>query len=146
MLFYQWNLNYSIDWLILCCFRSRLRIFDFYRDVTTMDEGLRYLSLCSVPTACKQRGEGPVSFNMYFDTGIRFLWPRSKNRTSFYEKQEVLRTNSYPVISFIVTNYQDIWLILYLIKWVVQPITQRIDRSVTCCLWYNNSPSLIINY
>ena len=30
MLFYQWNLNHSIEWLILCCLKSRLKIFYSY--------------------------------------------------------------------------------------------------------------------
>jgi hypothetical protein len=45
-----------IDWLIIYGFTSLSRIFHFYRDVTTADEGLQNLGLCSTLRVFEQGG------------------------------------------------------------------------------------------
>ena len=63
-----------IDWLIICCFTSRSRIFHLYGDATITGEGLQNLDLCSALRAFEQGGifivphllwHGPRSFRSH---------------------------------------------------------------------------------
>jgi hypothetical protein len=59
-----------IDWLIICCFTSRSRIFPLYGAVTIAGEELQNLDLCSALRAFEQGGIFIVPHLLWHGTSV----------------------------------------------------------------------------
>jgi hypothetical protein len=60
----------SLDWLIICCFTSRWRIFHLYGDVIFAGEGQQNLGLCTVRRAFEQGGIYIVPHLLWYGASI----------------------------------------------------------------------------
>jgi hypothetical protein len=69
--------DWLIDWLIIHCFTSRLRIFHLYGEVTITGEGIQNLGLCSALRAFEQ--EEIFMYHTCCDTGPRFFQSHLKD-------------------------------------------------------------------
>jgi hypothetical protein len=66
------------DWLIICCFTSRSRIF--HGDITIADEGLQNLGQCLALGAFEQGGIFKLCHTCC-DTGLKFFLSHPKDRS-----------------------------------------------------------------